>query len=52
MTDVLHMVSSGARTPLGLSSDAAAAAVEAGISRLQEFAFASEAGLPVVLARQ
>ncbi|HEY6877883.1 MAG TPA: hypothetical protein VI299_07675, partial [Polyangiales bacterium] len=39
MTERTHVVALGARTPIGLSAESAAAALRAGISRLEEQAF-------------
>ena len=50
MTALLDLVATGARTPLGLSSEHSAAAVRAGISRLREYPFVSVTGELLVLA--
>ena len=49
MSGALELVATAARTPVGLSARASAAAVRAGVSRLREFAFASKTGVPFVL---
>lgn len=49
MTTGLEFVAAGARTPVGLTAEASAAAVRAGISRLREFSFIAANGRPVVL---
>lgn len=46
MIDLLGM---GARTPVGLSAPASAAAIRAGISRLREFSFTTMRGEPLIL---
>ncbi|MEM7437873.1 MAG: hypothetical protein AAF436_22185, partial [Myxococcota bacterium] len=50
MSVLVDIVATGARTPLGLSSEHSAAAARAGISRLREFPFASATGELLVLA--
>ncbi|MFO0648420.1 MAG: hypothetical protein U0326_19425 [Polyangiales bacterium] len=37
MTDAVHIVATGARTPVGLTAESAAAAVRARVSRLGEY---------------
>ena len=49
MSLALELVATAARTPVGLCARASAAAVRAGVSRLREFAFASQTGVPFVL---
>lgn len=49
MSAPLELVATAARTPVGLTARASAAAVRAGISRLREFAFVSAGGAPYVL---
>lgn len=44
MTDAVHIVATGARTPVGLTAESAAAAVRARVSRLGEYPFL--VGLP------
>jgi 3-oxoacyl-[acyl-carrier-protein] synthase-1 len=39
MSELVHIVSMGARTPVGLTAESSAAAVRAGISRVQEHPF-------------
>lgn len=43
MSDVLHIVALGARTPVGLTAESAAAAVRAGVSRYREHPFMVDA---------
>lgn len=49
MTAELELIATGARTPVGLTAEASAAAVRAGISRIGEFPFIAANGAPVAL---
>jgi 3-oxoacyl-[acyl-carrier-protein] synthase-1 len=47
----LEVVAMGARTPVGLTAETSAAAVRAGIARLEEYPFILDSGEPLTAAR-